>query len=819
MRQSLHPRRLAQAAAAAALVAAGIVTAPVATAPLAAQRSARAAAAGAPAQPASAAAPAAYDSAAFAAYGWREIGPYRGGRSVAVAGSMARPDEYWMGTVGGGVFKSTNGGRDWDPVTDRYFGGSIGAITVDERNPDIVWVGTGETPIRGNVTHGEGLWRTTDGGKTWAYMGLRDTRQIARVRLHPTNANRVYVAALGNVFLPTKERGVYRSDDAGKTWKKILFRDDSTGAIDLVADPSNPDVMYASFWQAGRTPWTLSSGGKGSGIFKTTNGGDTWTEISRAPGLPRGLLGKIGLAVSPVNPKRLWALIEADEGGVFRSDDAGATWTRVNEDRSLRQRAWYYSRVFADPKDENTLYALNVSFFRSTDGGKTFKTIPTPHSDNHDLWIAPDDPARMIEGNDGGANVSTDTARTWTEQDYATAQMYHVTTTNHFPYHICGAQQDNSTLCGPSRNPGGITTADWQEAGGGESGYIAADPRNPDIIYAGSYGGLLTRKDMRTGLTRNVSPWPLNPMGQSSEDIELRFQWTFPIVFSRHTPGVLYAGGSQLFRTTDEGQSWEIVSPPLGRNDPKTMGPSGGPITRDQTGVETYGTIFAFDESPVTPGLLWAGSDDGLIHISRDNAKTWNRVTPPESLLPDFARISIIEPSPYDAGTAYVAANRYQMGDMRPYILKTTDYGKSWTKITAGIEGDGEFTRVVRADPVRRGLLFAGTERGVWISFDDGARWQRLPVTLPPVPVHDMVIKEGDLVVATHGRSFYVLDDLSTIRQMQPEVLAKAAHLFQPRDAYRTQWSGRGRRGGGSTVGQNPASGAVVRYWLKDGGR
>jgi photosystem II stability/assembly factor-like uncharacterized protein len=761
----------------------------------------------------------AFDTTAFAGLRWREIGPYRGGRSVAVMGSVARPKEYWMGTTGGGVFKSTDGGTTWEPMSDRYFGGTIGAIAVDESNPDVVYVGGGETPIRGNVSNGDGLWKTTDGGKTWTKLPIGNTGQTARILIHPTNANRVYLAALGDVWKPTRERGLYRSDDAGKSWKQILFRDDSTGAIDLVMDPSNPNTLYAAFWQAGRTSWSLSSGGKGSGIFKSTDGGDHWTEITRNPGLPKGVLGKIGITVSPANPQRLWALIEADSGGVYRSDDGGATWTLTNDDRSLRQRAWYYTVVRADPKDANSVYALNVGFFRSTDGGKTFKSVDTPHSDNHDLWIAPNDPQRMIEGNDGGANVSENGGKTWTEQDFATAQFYHVSTTNEFPYRICGAQQDNSTLCGPSRWPGGITMADWYDAGGGESGYVTPDPRDPDIVYAGSYGGLLTKKDRETGLELNVSPWPLNPMGKSSEDIKYRFQWTYPIVFSRHDSTALYAGGSQLFKSTNGGRSWTIVSPPLARNDPRTMGPSGGPITKDQTGVETYGVIFAFDESPVTAGVFWAGSDDGLIHVSRDGSKSWQNVTPPASLLPEFARISIIEPSPYDAGTAYVAANRYQMGDERPYLLKTADYGKTWTRIDTGIPA-GQFTRVVRADPVRRGLLYAGTERGVWVSFNDGASWQSLQRDLPPVPVHDLTIKEGDLIAATHGRSFYVMDDLSALRQLTPQVVAQRAHLFQPRDAYRVQW-GRGFGGGdgGGTVGANPPGGPTVYYWLKQPGQ
>ena len=757
-----------------------------------------------------------FDHTAMASLKWREIGPYRGGRTVAVAGSIARPDEYWMGTTGGGVFKSTDGGRSWQAMSDGYFGGSIGTIAVDHSNPDVVYVGTGETPIRGNVTNGDGVWKTTDGGKTWTHLGLTETRQIDRIVIHPTNPNRLWMAVLGDIFKPTKERGVYRSDDAGATWKQVLFRHDSAGALDISVDPSNPDILYVSFWQAGRTPWMLSSGGRWSGIFKSTDGGDTWTDISHNPGLPSGIMGKIGLALSPANTNRIWAQVEADDGGLYRSDDAGATWTLVNDDRALRQRAWYYSHLHADPKDPNTVYAQNTGFYRSTDGGKTLQNISVPHGDNHDLWIAPDNPLRMIESNDGGANVSTDGGKTWTEQDYATAQFYHVTTTNEYPYHICGAQQDNSTLCGPSASSGGITTDEWYDVGGGESGYIAVDPTNPDIAYAGSYGGLLTRKDRRTGISRNVSPWPLNPMGHSSEDIEYRFQWTYPIVFSRHDPKTLYAGGSQLFRTTNEGQSWTIVSPPLARRDPKTMGPSGGPITLDQTGVETYATIFTFDESPITPGLLWVGTDDGYIQVSRDNGATWTNVTPPTSLLPDFARISMIEPGHYSPGTAYVAANRYQLSDMQPYLLKTTDYGQSWTRIDNGITGDTEFARVLREDPVRPGLLYAGTERGIWISFDDGNSWTSLRQNLPIVPVHDLVVKEGDLIAATHGRSFYVLDDISMLRQLTPEAVAARAHLFKPSDAYRVQWGGSttANSSAPSPVGANPPSGATVRYWL-----
>jgi photosystem II stability/assembly factor-like uncharacterized protein len=761
------------------------------------------------------------DSTAFTAMRWRELGPARGGRSVAVAGSTSRPLEYWMGTTGGGVWKTVDGGMNWNPSTDAYFGGTIGAIAVAESNPDIVYVGGGETHIRGNTSHGDGLWKTTDGGRTWRMMGLRETRHIARVRVHPTDPNTVYVGALGHAFGNNPERGVFKTTDGGETWQRILFRNDSTGISDLVMDPNDPNTLYAAFWHAYRRPWMLNSGGPGGGLFKTTDGGATWTEITAARGLPRGLWGKVGIAVSPANSRRVWAIIENDSGGVYRSDDGGQSWEWLNRDRSLRQRAWYYSKIFADPKDENVLYGLNVQFFRSTDGGRTFREqIQVPHGDNHDMWIAPNDPMRMVQANDGGANVSFTGGRTWTGQQYATAQMYHVSVTNHFPYQVCGAQQDNTTLCGPSRAQGTITISDWRNAGGGESGYVTAHPTDPDIIYAGSYSGFLTRKDMRTGLQRNINAWPLNPMGHSSEDIRYRFQWTFPIVVSQHDPSVLYVAGSVLFKSTNEGQSFSIISPELARRDPRTMGASGGPITKDQTGVETYGTIFALAESPKNRNVLWAGTDDGYIWITRDGGANWRNVTP--RAIGDFARVSIIDASSFDEGTAYVAANRFQLDDFSPSLWKTTDFGATWTKIVNGI-GAEEFTRTIRHDPERRGLLYAGTERGVWVSFDDGANWQSLQRNLPPVPVHDLVVKEGDLVAGTHGRSFWILDDLSALRQVTPEQLAKPAHLFTPRDAYRINWGGGGFGGGGgggaaqanvSRPGQNPPSGVVVHYHL-----
>jgi len=755
----------------------------------------------------------AYDSSALAALRWREIGPFRGGRSVAVAGSSKRPNEYYFGTTGGGVFKTTDGGITWAPVTDKYFGGTIGAIGVSESNPDIVYVGAGEYPIRGNVSHGDGVWRTSDGGKTWVSLGLADTRQISRVRVNPTNPDIVYVGAQGHVFGPNAERGVYKTTDGGKTWRRILYRNDSTGITDLVLDPNNPEIIYAAFWQAWRTPWQLVSGGAGSGIFKSTDGGEHWSELTRNSGLPQGVLGNIGLAVSPSNSNKVWAIVEADSGGVFRSSDGGVTWTRANSDRRLRQRAWYYTRIFADPKNDKSIYVLNTGMYRSTDDGKTFLPIQVPHGDNHDLWIAPNDPDRMIESNDGGANVSFNGGKSWTEQDQATAQFYHVVTTNHFPYRVCGAQQDNSTLCGPSRKSGGIGIGDWYDVGGGESGYIAVRPDTPDVVFAGSYGGLLTRKDIKTGFERDVNPWPNNPMGHDAADAKYRFQWTYPIVISPHNPGRMYIGSSVIFQTDDEGQTYKPISPDLTRHDPRTLGASGGPITKDQTSVEYFATVFTIAESPRTAGVIWAGSDDGLVHITRDGGKTWKNVTP--AGLPEWARISMIDASNFSAGTAYLAANRYQLDDMKPYLYKTSDYGATWTPITNGIPAT-EFTRVLREDPERAGLLYAGTERGVWVSFDDGANWQSLRRNLPIVPIHDLAVKEGDLIAATHGRSFWILDDLSALRQMGPDIPSAAAHLFKPRKIYRAGFGGGGGSGaaGGHPTGGNPPSGAVVYYSL-----
>ena len=770
------------------------------------------------AAPLPAQAPLKYDSTLFNALRWREIGPYRGGRSVAVAGHADQPYVYYNGATGGGVWKTVDGGMNWTSVSDSAFrSGSIGAIAVAPSDPNVVYVGTGETPLRGNTSPGDGMYKSTDAGRSWVHAGLRDAGQIGDIEVHPANPDLLYVAVLGHAFGPNATRGVFRSKDGGKNWEKVLFRSDSAGAVDLAMDPVNPRVLYAGFWQVQRGPWFLSSGGSGSGLWKTTDGGDTWTDLTRNDGMPKGTIGKIGVTVSPANPDRVWALVEAEEGGVYRSDDAGKTWRRLNEDRALRQRAWYYTHIHADSRDPETVYVLNTALLKSVDGGRTF-TVGSrpPHGDQHALWISPNDPDRMINGNDGGANVSFNGGRTWTDQDQATAQFYHVTTTNHFPYQVCGAQQDNSTICGPHRSPGGgggIPRSDWYEVGGCESGYIAARPDNPDVSFAGCYGGYIGRFDKRTEQERNVSVWPDNPMGWGARDLKYRFNWTFPIVHSPQNPNVLYATGNVVFKSVNDGQSWEPISGDLTRNDKGKQGPSGGPITKDNTSIEYYNVVFALAPSPHDSATLWAGTDDGLVHLTRDGGKTWTNVTPRD--LPE-ALVSIIEASPHDPATAYVAATRYKFDDFRPFLYKTTDYGRTWRRVTAGIP-DNHFIRVVRADPARKGLLYAAGEFGVYVSFDDGGSWQSLRLNLPVVPIHDLAVKEHDLIAATHGRSFWVLDDLTPLHQLTDAVARADRHLYKPRDVWRMQGGFGGGRGGGRVegVGQNPPNGAVVHYYLR----
>jgi photosystem II stability/assembly factor-like uncharacterized protein len=758
----------------------------------------------------------AFDKSLLQALEWRSIGPYRGGRVTAVTGVPGQPYVYYFGGTGGGVWKTTDGGINWQPITDGQIAtGSVGAIAVADSDPNVVYVGMGESCIRGNVSHGDGVYKSTDAGKTWKHLGLKDTRQIGRVRIHPKDPDLVYVAALGHTFGPNKERGVFRSKDGGKNWEKVLFVSDKAGAVDLVMDPTNPRILYAAFWEAYRTPWSLESGGPGSGIHKSVDGGDTWTKVT-ADGLPKkGVWGRIGLAVSPANANRVWAIIEAEDGGVFRSDDAGKTWRKTNDERRLRQRAWYYTHIYADTKSPDTVYVLNTGFYRSLDGGRTYTPIRVPHGDNHDLWIAPEDPQRMINSNDGGANVSFDGGATWSRQDnQPTAQFYHVIADDQFPYHVYGAQQDNSTVGIASRTSAqGIDRTDWYPVGGCESGYIAPKPGNPNLVYAGCYGGYLSEYDHRTKQVRNVTVYPENPMGHGAEGMKYRFQWTFPIVASPHDPNTIYAAGNVLFKTASGGQSWEKISSDLTRNDPGKLGPSGGPITKDNTSVEYYGTIFAVAESKLQAGLIWAGSDDGLVHLTRDGGKTWENVTPKEMTGKDgeWSMVSLIDPSPHDAGTAFLAVNRYKLDDYRPSIYVTTDFGKTWRKIVTGIADDA-FVRAVRQDPVRKELLYAGTETGIYASFDGGGRWQSLQLNLPVVPITDLVIKDEDVVVATQGRSFWILDDVSPLRQLTAEVAAADAHLFTPRASYRFGSPARGR----GPVGQNPPYGAIVYYYLKN---
>ncbi len=754
------------------------------------------------------------DSTLAGAMKWRSIGPFRGGRSLAVAGHEKQTLTYYFGATGGGVWKTTDGGATWFNVSDGYFkSSSVGALEIAASDPNVLYAGTGESCIRGNISVGDGVYRSLDAGRTWTHMGLRDAQTISRIAIDPRNPDLVMVAALGKIFGANKERGIYRTTDGGKTWALVLSRDDKTGGVDVAIDPFNPRNVYAALWEASRTPWSMSSGGPGSGLFRSTDGGQTWKEISTNPGLPRGVIGKIGIAISPAREGRIWTSVEAEHGGVFRSDDAGETWQRVNEDRALRQRAWYYSHIVADPLQPDVVYVLNVNWHKSLDGGKTFQTMPTMHGDHHDLWIDPTDPRRMILADDGGAVVSINGGETWTDQDLPTAQFYHVLVDNQFPYNVYGAQQDNSTIQIASRSTGyGIDATHWRSVAGGESGYIAVHPEKPHITYGGSYQGYLTRFDSRTQQERIITVWPDNVIGQGAVGARYRFQWTFPIMLSPHDPNVLYATSQFVHRSTDEGQTWEIVSPDLTRNDSTKQRSSGGPITKDNTGVEYYNTIFAFAESPITPGLLWAGSDDGLIHVSRDGGKTWQNVTPKN--LGEGSLISQIEPSPWDAGTAYVAVNRYKRNDPAPYIWITNDHGKSWKNANAGIAAD-HFVRVVREDPHRKGLLYAGTERGMYLSFNSGSSWTPFQLNLPQTPIHDIAVhkRDQDLIVATHGRSFWILDDLTPLHEWSDKVVSQTAYLFRPRDAYRMEGFPYDRPG--LSIGLNPPNGVLVHYFLR----
>ncbi|MEM7130106.1 MAG: glycosyl hydrolase [Chloroflexota bacterium] len=737
----------------------------------------------------------------FQAFKFRCIGPPRGGRVLAVAGHPTDDMTFYFGGCAGGIWKSVDGGTYWENISDGFLkSAAVGALTVSEADPNVIYAGMGEATIRLDVSYGDGVYKSTDGGKSWQNMGLEATKHIGEIRVHPQNSELVYVAALGHGFGPNPERGVYRSKDGGQSWELILHKSEKAGAVDLAMDVTNPRILFASIYETYRNFWSLSSGGEDSGLWKSTDGGDSWVDITRSKGLPKGILGKIGVTVSPANPNRVWAIIECEEAGLYRSDDGGETWQQVSENRDLIHRPWYYCHVFADPQDEDTVYINNLKMWKSTDGGATFSEITTLHGDNHDLWIDPNNPKRMIQGNDGGANVSFNGGVSWsTVYNQKTAQFYHVATDNRHPYyHVYGTQQDNSSLAVPSSTEkGAITWGDCYPAGTGESGYIAPHPDNPDIVYVGAVGSspgggnCLQRYDHRTKQIQLVTVWPEAYFGWGAKDMKYRFAWTYPIVFSPHDSNILYVAGNHIFRTTNEGHSWEIISPDLSRADESKLQPSGGPLTLDTSGAETYATVFAFVESPLEAGLFWAGTDDGLVHISRDNGANWSEITPPD--LPEWSLISMIEASPHDAGTAYMAATRYKLDNYEPYLYKTTDYGQSWQKISS-FPG-AEITRCIRVDPQQPALLYVGTETGIFISVDDGKTWQRLQGNgpklnqLPVVPIYDLVIKNDDLVIGTHGRSFWILDDVTPLRQIAAGNLNGNAYLCSPRTTYR-QWLG-----------------------------
>jgi photosystem II stability/assembly factor-like uncharacterized protein len=760
------------------------------------------------------------DSALMRNYRWRPLGPDRGGRSIAVSGVRGRPNEAYFGAVGGGLWKTTDGGENWAPVTDGQIkSSSVGAVAVSESNPDIVFIGMGETCIRGNIMSGDGVYKSTDAGKTWTNVGFASSENISKIRIHPLNPDIIFVAAFGKMSVPNADRGIYKSTDGGKTWRKVLYRDDKTAAIDITIDRTNPNVMFAAMWEAYRKDYTMSSGGPGSGLFKSTDGGETWTEVTRAPGMPqRGLIGRIGVSISGANPNRVYALVEHDSGGLFVSSDAGRSWSLVNTNRSVRQRAFYYTHVFADPRDENVVYMENTSLYRSSDGGKTMSAVGGgTHGDHHDLWIDPDNPAHLVNGNDGGGAVSMNTGQTFSAEDFPTAQWYHVATTSHIPYHVCGAQQDNSTLCvpsnwglntggrggggrggpaGPPRDPTLGSMAVSYQAGGGEPGYIAPDPNDPDQFFSGTNnGGYIEKLNRRTGYSREVNPYPWFYSGEPSSEIPERWQWTFPIIFSKANSNLLFTSSQRLWKTTDGARNWTAISGDLTRHDPKTMGHSGGPITGDMNGPEVYAVIFSVGPGKKNQNVLWTGSDDGLVHVTKDGGKTWTNVTPKD--LPEFSRISQIDASSFNDGAAFFSARRQLWDDKSPYLYRTTDYGKTWTKIVNGIRRD-EWMHTIREDPNRKGLLYAGGQDGVYISYNDGDRWESLSLNLPDVPVTDLIVEANDLVISTHGRGFYVLDNVGPLRQYNAQVAsATDGWLFTPQNAMRS------------------ATGASFSYWLK----
>lgn len=749
----------------------------------------------------------------FSGIAWRELGPFRGGRSVTATGVVGDPNTYYFGGVGGGVWKSTDAGQTWFNITDKYFGGTIGAVAVSESDPNVVYVGEGEQGVRSNVSSGWGMWKSADAGATWKHIGLRDSKHIGRIRIHPKNPDLVYVAAMGNLWKPNEMRGVYRSKDGGTTWERILYVGDKAGAVDLTFDHNNPRILYASTWNIKRNGYRMDSGGPDSKLWKSTDGGDTWDELTDNPGMPKGPNGIIGVAVSPMNSNRVWAIIENLDGGVFRSDDAGATWKKINSDRALRQRAWYYTRITADTQNEDKVWVMNVSYGVSKDGGASFELKNAPHGDHHDLWIDPNNNQRMIIADDGGAQVSNDGGENWTTyHNQPTAQFYRVTTDNHFPYRIYGAQQDNSSVRINHRGTGGsISERDWIALSIGESAHLAPDPLNNNIIYGSDYKGYMSMQNLETGQERSTNVWPDLPAGSGAEVMKYRFNWNYPIGFSPHNAKKLYAGSNHLHATTNGGQSWETISPDLTRNDPETIKSSGGPITQDNTGAEYYANIFVITESPYTKDEIWTGSDDGLVHLTTDGGKTWSNVTP--SMAPKNNMMNSIDVNPFVKGGAYVVGTSYKFGDNTPYIYKTNDYGKTWSLITNGIPAE-EYVRVVRADPKRQGLLYAGTEKGMWVSFDDGSSWSKFQLNLPPVPIHDLAVKNDNLIAATHGRSFWMIDDLTPLHQMSKEIEAKQSYLFKPMPSYRMAggpgWRGPDRR----LEGENHPGGVMMHFYV-----
>jgi photosystem II stability/assembly factor-like uncharacterized protein len=754
------------------------------------------------------------DPALMATYQWRSIGPDRGGRSLAVAGVLQRPREAYFGATGGGLWKTTDGGETWAPVTDgQITSSSVGAVAVSETNPDIVFIGTGESCIRGNIQPGDGVYKSIDAGKTWKHVGFRDAQNISKVRIHPTDPNIVFVAAFGQYGTPNDERGVFKSTDGGATWRRVLFRDNKTGAADLWIDRKNPTVVFAALWEAFRTEYTMSSGGPGSGLFKSTDGGETWKELTRNPGMPSGLIGRIGVSVSGADSNRVYAIVENENGGLLSSNDGGATWTMINTGRNIRQRAFYYTHVTADPVDKDTVYVLNVGAFKSTDGGKTM--VNFAGGDSHDLWINPNDPKEIMHASDSGGAMTYTGGAPWTSRDYPTAQYYHAITTKHLPYHVCGAQQDGSTVCvssepAPAAGAGGrgggggagggrgggapATTA--YSPGGAEPAYIAPDPKDPDVFFSGgNNGSFLVYTNRRTGQTREVHPYPRMFSGEPSSAIPERVQWTYPIVFSPADPNVLFTATQHVWKTTNNGFDWTRISGDLTKHDPKTLGHSGGPITGDMNGPEVYATVFALAPSKIDVNILWAGSDDGMIHVTRDGGKTWADVTPKD--MPELGRVSIIDASSFDPGTAYVAVKRPLLGDQAPYLFRTHDFGKTWTKIVTGLKPN-DYTHAIREDSKRRNMLYAGTQHGIYYSFDDGTTWHSLSLNLPDVQVSDIWVEDTDLVIATHGRSFYVLDDVGPLRQFSQQFAsAPDIVLFAPEDPIRSYRT------------------AQIKYWVK----